>query len=230
MSYDFRAWKKRKIERGEWLPKEEYLKSKKIILEAFKDYKDLLKDIPKDIERLVVLDTETTGLAYNDRIIEISIIEIKKGEITDNIYHSYFNPQKTINPEALKVHGIEDKFLEDKPLFKDKIEEIFKFIQHSKIIAHNSNFDMRMLNYELKLAQYKPYPREVFIDTLKIAKYLFPDKKCNLDSLCQRFDISSERLEGGKHSAVEDTKILCKVYKKLEALLKDKKLNIFDFC
>ena len=174
---------------------------------------NLLKDIPKDIERLVVLDTETTGLAYNDRIIEISIIEIKKGEITDNIYHSYFNPQKTINPEALKVHGIEDKFLEDKPLFKDKIEEIFKFIQHSKIIAHNSNFDMRMLNYELKLAQ-----------------YLFPDKKCNLDSLCQRFDISSERLEGGKHSAVEDTKILCKVYKKLEALLKDKKLNIFDFC
>lgn len=230
MSYDYRAWRKRKIDKGEWLSKEEYLEKKRLKIEDYKEHSIYLEGVEKNLERLVILDTETTGLSNRDKIIELSIIEIIKGEMTDKIYHSYYKTNIKINEGAMKVHGIKDSDLEDKPLFKDEVEKIIKFIGYSKIVAHNSGFDMRMLNNELNFCDIKSYPEENFIDTLKIAKYLFPEGKCNLDSLCERFKVESGRLEGGKHSAVEDTKILCKVYQKLNKLLEDKDLTPYDFC
>lgn len=230
MSYDYRAWRKRKMDRGEWLSKEEYLKKKRVKIDSYKEHSIYLEGVEKNLERLVILDTETTGLGHRDRVIELSIIEVINGEMTDNIYHSYYKPKVKINEEAMKVHGIKDSDLEDKPLFKDEVEKIIKFIGYSKIVAHNSPFDMRMINNELNDCSIKSYPEENFIDTKKIAKYLFPGGKCNLDSLCERFKVESGRLEGGKHSAVEDTKILCKVYQNLNKLLEDKNLTPYDFC
>ena len=71
-----------------------------------------------DNTRQLVVDTETTGLSFKegDRIIEIGCVEIINRRLTGRHFHYYLNPQRKINIGALKVHGISNEFLKDKPL------------------------------------------------------------------------------------------------------------------
>ena len=67
--------------------------------------------------RQIVLDTETTGLSAEggDRIIELGCVELFNRKLTGNNLHFYFNPGRDSHEDALKVHGISNEFLRDKP-------------------------------------------------------------------------------------------------------------------
>ncbi|AZP36158.1 DNA polymerase III subunit epsilon [Candidatus Annandia adelgestsuga] len=168
--------------------------------------------------RQIILDTETTGINKNGklykghRIIEIGAIEIINRKITGNNFHTYINPERKIEIEAFKIHGISNSFLKNKPLFKDIYHLFLKYILNSELIIHNAIFDIQFLENELYLLSNKY--RKIsdicnIIDSLNIARKLFPGKKNNLDILSKRFNIKIKRK---KHSALNDALILSKIY------------------
>lgn len=220
VGFDFRRWKKDKIKQGKWLSKKDYKKGKK----KKTDF-NLFKKLVRDTQRKVIFDTETTGLGNNDRIIEICLWEIINDNKTDNYLHFYFNPEMIVPEEAVKIHGITDDFLKDKPLFKDKYQEIIDFISDSNLIAHNASFDRRMLNNEFRRIGKNILPKHDFIDTLKAARYLYPKEKNNQDALCQRFNLLDDKR--GNHSAKQDVELLYEIYINLKCLLREKKITDF---
>lgn len=167
--------------------------------------------------REVVLDTETTGLKIEDRVIELGMIELQDKIPTGRTYHMFFNPDGTpVHPDALAVHGITNQFLEDKPTFGSQISAIFAFLQNDPIVAHNASFDIRMINNEIKRCSsgQKLLPNEV-IDTLKIAREKFPNADNSLNGLCRRFKINLDRRNSEGHGALLDCELLAECYEEL---------------
>jgi len=167
------------------------------------------------MERFVVLDTETTGLDVNngDKIIEIGCVEIIDRKITENFYHKYINPEREVNPDAYKIHGLSNKFLKDKPSFNEIIDSFVSYISNSPLIIHNAPFDMGFLRKEF-LGLNKEVEvlggNRVIHDTLKVARKKFPGKRNSLDALCDRFDV--DKTERNTHGALLDAKLLANVY------------------
>jgi len=160
----------------------------------------------------VILDTETTGLSTteNHRIVEIGCIELKNQIATNNIFHEYINPQRSVSEDAFKVHGYSEKFLSDKKTFPEIAEKFLNFIKDKKIIIHNASFDLSFINYELKLARLKKIDKENVIDTLEIARQKYPGSQNSLDALCKRFNVDNSKRD--KHSALIDCELLKEVY------------------
>ena len=160
----------------------------------------------------VILDTETTGLSVSEkhRIVEIGCIEIENYLHTNNIFHEYINPERTVSKEAFNVHGYSDDFLSNKKKFKEISKEFLNFIKGKKVIIHNAPFDLSFLNYELKLIEEKQISGLNIIDTLEIARKKYPGSQNSLDALCKRFRIDNSRRE--KHSAILDCELLREVY------------------
>ena len=170
--------------------------------------------------REIVFDTETTGLSIDkgDRIIEIGAVELINKVRTGKTFHKYINPE--IDFPKGDVHNITSQSLEDKPKFDEIAQEWIDFVGDSNLIAHNAlGFDMKFINHELKKAGHKEYKKERFVDTLLIAKNIFPTPKDayvttpnNLDALCERFNIdNSERKKHG-HGALRDAELLADIY------------------
>ena len=164
--------------------------------------------------RQIVLDTETTGLSAEggDRIIEIGCVELLARKLTGNNKHFYLNPERESHEDALKVHGISNEFLLDKPKFAAVAPELIEYLRDAEIIIHNAAFDVGFLNKELELAGHPPLQHFVasITDTLAMAKELFPGKRNSLDALCDRLgvDNSSRTL----HGALLDAELLAEVY------------------
>ena len=161
--------------------------------------------------RQIVLDTETTGLRPSEghRVIEIAAIEIVDYLPTGNTYQQYFNPQRDVPESSFKVHGLSYEFLKDKPLFENVINKFLEFVGNDPIIAHNVDFDVGFLNYELNTCGKESLKNEK-IDTVSIAREKFPGQSVSLDALCKRFAIDNTQRE--KHSATVDTELLARVY------------------
>ena len=176
-------------------------------------------------KRILVLDTETTGLDFgSDRIIEIGIVELKDNVITQNYFHEYINPEKNISLSAQKIHGITNEFLIDKPTFNSIAQKFLKFIKDDTIIIHNADFDTSFLNRELQNCGYDKIKNSV-VDTIKLAKKEFPGQTVNLDSLCKKLSIVNTRQD--YHGALLDANLLSKVYLKLTTG-KQENLNLMD--
>ena len=176
-------------------------------------------------KRILVLDTETTGLDFgSDRIIEIGIVELKDNVITQNYFHEYINPEKNISLSAQKIHGITNEFLIDKPTFNSIAQKFLKFIKDDTIIIHNADFDISFLNRELQNCGYDKIKNSV-VDTIKLAKKEFPGQTVNLDSLCRKLSIVNTRQD--YHGALLDANLLSKVYLKLTTG-KQENLNLID--
>lgn len=164
--------------------------------------------------RQIVLDTETTGLSAEggDRIIEIGCVELLNRRLTGNNLHFYVNPERDSHEDALKVHGISNEFLRDKPRFADIAEDILKFVQGAEIIIHNAAFDVGFLNKELELLGRPPFASfvETVTDTLAMAKAMFPGKRNSLNALCDRLGVDNS----GRtlHGALLDAELLADVY------------------
>ena len=164
-------------------------------------------------QRKLILDTETTGLNFdNDKIIEIGIVELKDNVLTQNYFHQYINPEREISLSAQKVHGISNDFLIDKPIFGEVAQKFLDFVKDDVIIIHNADFDTSFINKELLHCGFNKINNPI-IDTIKIAKKEFPGQTVNLDSLCRKLSIINTRQD--YHGALLDATLLSKVYLKL---------------
>lgn len=209
------------------------LKKHNDLLKTRKEVKVIIEE-PSDptleIRRELVFDTETTGLSNTDKIVEFSLLELVDGIKTGRRLHYFLNPGIKISKRASEIHGITNEKLIDAPIFEDVVEDMIRFIGHGTLIAHNAKFDQRILNNELKSLGWEPYPDDRFIDTLDIARFLYPDKKNNQDALCARFNVDNHnRVSTGIHSAYEDTIQLYHVYGKLCGELKKINRCAHDF-
>jgi DNA polymerase III subunit epsilon len=164
--------------------------------------------------RQIVLDTETTGLsaAQGDRIIEIGCVELLNRKLTGNNLHFYINPERDSHEDALKVHGITTEFLRDKPKFAAIASELGAYLQGAELIIHNAPFDLSFLNKEMSLLGLPPITQvaESVIDTLVMAKEMFPGKRNGLDALCSRLDVDNSNRT--LHGALLDAELLADVY------------------
>ena len=190
--------------------------------------------LPSDIKvyknkRSVVLDTETTGLdPYSGhKIVEIGCVELINNIPTGKTYQTYINPERNMPREAYNVHGISAEFLSNKPIFEKITDSFLEFIKNATLIIHNASFDLKFLNYELQMLS-KPIirPRDEIknleisksaksfeadiVDTLKVARSMFPGSPNNLDALCRRLKVDNTMRD--KHGALMDADLLARVY------------------
>ena len=177
--------------------------------------------------RLIVLDTETTGLSPDngDRILELGCVELMHRKLTGRNFHYYINPERESHEEALNVHGITSEFLQDKPKFAHIVDEFLAYVKGADVIIHNAPFDLGFLNKELELAGHPPFKEHVgqVMDTLAMAKEIYPGKRNSLDALCERLGVSNAART--LHGALLDAELLADVYINLtrgqEGLLMD---------
>ena len=165
--------------------------------------------------RRIALDTETTGLNPREghRVVEIGCVELNNNIPTGKEWHTYLNPERSMPEAALAVHGLDDNFLSDKPLFKDISLEFLNFIEGAELVIHNARFDIGFLNNELNLVNLPIINIEEAIDTVQVARQTIPGAAASLDALCKRFNIDlSQR---GKHGALLDAQLLAEVYLEL---------------
>lgn len=167
--------------------------------------------------RQICLDTETTGLHADkgDRIVEIGCVEVVGRTLSDRpeaFFHRYLNPERDVPEEAVQVHGLDNRFLADKPLFADVADDFLKFIEGAELIIHNASFDVGFLNMELervgkgRIENYCP----VITDSLKMAAEIFPGLRNTLDVLCTRYEI--DKSQRTLHGALLDARLLAEVY------------------
>ncbi|CAG0907643.1 unnamed protein product [Cyprideis torosa] len=163
----------------------------------------------------IVLDTETTGFdpETGDRIVEIGAIELIGHIATDQKFHRYINPERAMPDDAKAVHGLDDEFLKDKPVFRDIGQAFLEFVGDAPLIIHNAAFDMRFINAELRWAGLPVIREDRAIDTLAIARRKFPGAPASLDALCRRFGIDNSART--VHGALVDSEILAEVYLEL---------------
>ncbi len=164
-------------------------------------------------QRYVVLDTETTGFKPDEghRIIEIGAVELQ-GFQKGKEYQQYINPLRDVPQASFQVHGLSEKFLKNKPLFVDVVDDFLNFIGDATLLIHNSDFDLAFINHHLAELGYGALTNPV-IDTVMVARKKFPGQSNSLDALCRRFDISLE--ERQQHGALKDCLLLVDVWLEL---------------
>jgi len=166
-------------------------------------------------KKLIVLDTETTGLEVDQghRIVEVGAVALADRKRTDLHFHSYLNPQRSIDEEAEKVHGLSMERLSSEPEFSEIAESFLEFVEGSILVIHNAAFDLGFINAELKRVSSK-YPALEEIcdveDTLLMARNKFPGQRNSLDALANRFEITG--YDRSFHGALLDANILADVY------------------
>lgn len=166
--------------------------------------------------REIVFDTETTGFdaPKGDRLVEIGAVELINHMPTGKVYHQYINPQREVPEDAFKVHGLSYEFLKDFPTFDQVVDDWLAFVgEDSILVAHNASFDINFCNYEQKCLNKPEFKWDRVIDTLEIARNMFPGSRVNLDALCKRFGIDNSNRT--KHGALLDAELLAEVYLQL---------------
>ena len=164
--------------------------------------------------RQIFLDTETTGLSADqgDRIVEIGCIELDGRRPTGRTLHHYVNPQRSSHPDALRVHGITDEFLADKPPFAAVADEVLAFIEGAEVVIHNAAFDVGFIDAELGRLGRPPLAQHAakITDSLLMAREQYPGKSNSLDALCKRLEVDNRHRE--LHGALLDAGLLAEVY------------------
>jgi DNA polymerase-3 subunit epsilon len=165
--------------------------------------------------RQVVLDTETTGLdaSQGHRVIEIGCVELVYRRYSGKTFHQYINPERSVDPGALAVHGIEEEFLQTQPVFADIADAFIGFVEGSELVIHNAEFDVGFINHELeRLGARVSDIRDIceVRDTLSLARRMHPGQRNSLDALAKRYEIDNSMRE--LHGALLDARILAEVY------------------
>jgi DNA polymerase-3 subunit epsilon len=164
--------------------------------------------------RQVFFDTETTGLSAEngDRIIEIGCVEMVGRRLSGDNRHYYLNPQRASHPDALRVHGLTEDFLADKPLFADIAGELMDYLAGAEVVIHNAAFDVAFMDEELKRCGRAAFAEQVggVVDSLLMARELYPGKSNSLDALCRRLEVDNSNRT--LHGALLDAGLLADVY------------------
>ena len=155
-----------------------------------------------------VLDLETTGISYKtEKITEVGIIKYKNGEVIDE-FECFVNPEKPIPPKVVEITHITDDMVKDADTIDKVIPKIIDFIGDSVLVAHNADFDIGYLKYNFEKYGYKL--ENTYIDTLRLAKAIFPDlKKYKLGLIADALKIKVDVA----HRALDDVKTLVAVFK-----------------
>ncbi len=165
-------------------------------------------------DRLIMLDTETTGFEYKlgHRIIEIGAVEVMNREITGSQYQQYINPKRESDKGALEVHGITTEFLSDKPAFERIVDEFIDYVRGAELVIHNASFDVGFINHEFMLCGKDIKIEDIckITDSLEYARNKHPGAKNNLDALCKRYGVINDHRT--LHGALLDSQILAEVY------------------
>ncbi|MEZ5994236.1 MAG: DNA polymerase III subunit epsilon [Hyphomonadaceae bacterium] len=175
--------------------------------------------------REILFDTETTGVfpdhqdeKLRDRIVEIGCVEVFNLERTGREFHAYFNPDRDVPEEVVRVHGLRLEFLRSHKRFPEVAADFLEFVGDAPLVAHNASFDQGFLNAELRRCGLPTLGNDRFIDTLAIARKRFPGASCSLDALARRFQLDrygfdlAARKGAGGHGALIDSRILAEVY------------------
>jgi DNA polymerase-3 subunit epsilon len=165
--------------------------------------------------RQVVLDTETTGLEVHKghRLIEIGAVELVERRPSGRTFHTYLNPERSIDEGARQVTGIADDFLLDKPHFPDIADALLAFIDGAELVIHNAAFDVGFLDYELSRLgpQYgRLHLRCRVEDSLALARQRYPGQRNSLDALCRRLGVDCSHRQ--LHGALLDAQLLAEAY------------------
>ena len=163
----------------------------------------------------IFLDTETTGLDYKSghKLIEIACVELENRKFTGREFQSYVNPNRSIDPGAVKVHGLSQEFLSDKPLFTDIYLDLLEFIKGAELLIHNAEFDLGFINNELALNNIPDRVEDhagKITDTLLMARQIHPGQRNSLEVLTERYNVQG--YDRSYHGALVDSKILGEVY------------------
>ena len=164
-----------------------------------------------------VLDLETTGFsAKTEKITEVGIMKVKNGEVIDE-FSCFVNPEKHIPERVTEVTNITDEMVKDAKTIEQVFPEILDFIKDSVLVAHNAPFDMGFLKQNAKVLGYEfDY---TYIDTLSLAKDLFPDyKKYKLGKIAENLGIKVEVA----HRALDDVDTTVKVFRVMLDMLKER--------
>ena len=166
------------------------------------------------MSRQIFLDTETTGLSpeSGDRVIEIGCVEMVNRRLTGRHLHFYLNPQRPNHEDAVRIHGLTDEFLADKPLFSAVVDEFLAYVAGAELIIHNASFDIGFLNAELRRVNKGVMADHIegVLDTLVMAREMFPGKSNSLDALCKRLEVDNTHRT--LHGALMDAELLATVY------------------
>lgn len=163
------------------------------------------------MKREIVIDTETTGLdPAGDRIVEIGAVELVNHIPSGKTFHAYINPERPVGAEAVRIHGLDDAFLRDKPVFAAVAESFLAFVGEATLIAHNGEFDLSFINAELGRHAAGPIPGARMVDTLMLARRKHPAGPNSLDALCARYQVDTSRRTF--HGALLDAELLAEVY------------------
>ena len=170
--------------------------------------------------RQILLDTETTGLEPREghRIVEIGAVELVNRSLSGQTFHQYLNPERIMDDEVIRVHGLTNAFLEDKPLFASVAQSLLDYVRGAELIIHNAAFDLAFINHELATLDKETgttYGRiedhvSGVVDSLKLARRLHPGQRNSLDALCKRYGIDNSHRQ--LHGALLDSEILADVY------------------
>jgi DNA polymerase-3 subunit epsilon len=164
--------------------------------------------------RQVFIDSEATGESVDDghRLVEIACVEVVDGLRTGRYLHHYINPERDVDPGAEEFHGLSRDFLADKPTFGQISHELMEFVQGAELVAHNAPRDVSFLNNEFRLLGKTPLfnGSRAFVDTLEMARSLYPGKSCSMDSLCRYLNIGYSPLP--TKGALLDAEILSDIY------------------
>ena len=164
-----------------------------------------------------ILDIETTGLSFRtEKITEFGIMKYKNGEVIDS-FESFVNPEKPIPKEVVDITNITDEMVKDAPTIKEIMPKVLEFIGDSVLVAHNADFDIGFIKYNCK--QLGLELNNTYIDTLRLAKDLFPGyKKYKLGIIADNLGIKVEVA----HRALDDVDTLVKVFQVMLKILKEK--------
>jgi len=215
-----------------WIPLQEFIENRKRKNEEYVEKEEKVLRMSNDYQtsddmsrRVVIFDTETTGLSDNHEIVEIAMIETIEGIKTGRHLHFFINPDGENTQKAYEIHRLTKESLGSHPKFEQVAHKIASFIGTSTLMAHNAKFDMGMLNRGMVKAGLKPYPPERFICTVKMARQLFPGENNRQDDLCRRFGVDNfNRETTGIHSAIEDTTQLYHCFRAMIPILEKKNL------
>ena len=163
--------------------------------------------------RQIAFDTETTGRdpKTGDRVIEMGAVVIENRMITSESFQVYLNPERTIDPGALKVHGLTEKFLQDKPLFSEVVDDFLAFVDGAELVIHNAPFDVGFMDAELARVDRPSLTHYCkILDTLPLARKKHPGQRNSLDALCKRYGVDNTNRT--HHGALLDANLLARVY------------------
>lgn len=158
----------------------------------------------------VFLDTETTGLSYWDRIVEIAIVNEQGKVLLDTLV----NPERPIPADATDIHGITDAMVENAPIIQELQERIIDLVKDKRLVIYNSGYDMQYLGFAAKYPKLIECCMERFAEFYGEWNDYFGDYKWQ--SLGTAAMVSGYEWKGEAHRALADTLVCRHVWEWLD--------------